>query len=115
MLPATHRMRSSREFAETIRSGVRVGGPRIVMHARTGEAGDGARVGFVVSRAVGGAVTRNRVKRRLRHLVAQHLDELGDLRLVVRALPRSAAEPDGLAEDVQTGLSRVHRRLAGAR
>ncbi|WP_114558358.1 ribonuclease P protein component [Desertihabitans aurantiacus] len=115
MLPAAHRMRSSREFAETIRSGVRVGGPRIVMHARTGEAGDGALVGFVVSRAVGDAVTRNRVKRRLRHLVAGHLDELGDLRLVVRALPRSASEPGLLGEDVEAGLARVHRRLAGTR
>ena len=47
-------------------------------------------VGFVVSRAVGSAVTRNLVRRRLRHLAAAHLDRLpADTRVVVRALPRS--------------------------
>jgi ribonuclease P protein component len=45
-------------------------------------------VGFVVSRAVGNAVVRNRVKRRLRHLVREHLASLpGSAVLVVRALP----------------------------
>ena len=45
----------------------------VVLHAAPGDpttsAGSGARVGFVVPRAVGPAVTRNRVRRRLRHLV----------------------------------------------
>ena len=52
-----------------------------------------ARVGFVVSRAVGSAVTRNRVKRRLRHLMRERVAGLdrGSL-LVVRANP-AAAEP----------------------
>jgi len=49
-------------------------------------------VGFVVSRAVGNAVVRNRVKRRLRHLVLEHLTSLpGSAVLVVRALPAAAA------------------------
>jgi ribonuclease P protein component len=47
-----------------------------------------ARAGFVVSRAVGGAVVRNAVTRRLRALVRERIDQLpaGSL-LVVRALP----------------------------
>jgi ribonuclease P protein component len=45
-----------------------------------------------VSRAVGPAVTRNRVRRRLRHLAAAQLDLLpAGSRVVVRALPRSAS------------------------
>lgn len=50
-----------------------------------------ARAGFVVSRAVGGAVVRNAVRRRLRHLVRDRLGDLppGSL-LVVRALPGAA-------------------------
>ena len=46
------------------------------------------RVGFVVSRAVGPAVVRNRVKRRLRHLMRDRLDQLGagTCAVVVRAL-----------------------------
>lgn len=48
-----------------------------------------ARFGFVVSKAVGGAVTRNLVKRRLRNLVRLHLLSSGsaNLDLVIRALP----------------------------
>ena len=50
------------------------------------------RVGFVVSRAVGPAVTRNLVKRRLRHLCRDRLHVLppGSM-LVVRALPGAAS------------------------
>ena len=48
-------------------------------------------IGFVVSKAVGNAVVRNRVKRRLRSLVANHFGRFENLdRVVVRALPRSA-------------------------
>ena len=53
----------------------------------------GPRVGFVVSKAVGNAVTRNRVKRRLRHLARERLDVAARRAavLVVRALPAAAA------------------------
>ena len=49
------------------------------------------RAGFVVSRAVGQATVRNRVKRRLRHLVRDRLPVLpAGAMLVVRALPAAA-------------------------
>lgn len=66
-------------------------------------------VGFVVSRAVGGAVRRNLVERRLRAILSSQLDGLpaGSL-TVVRALPASAsATYDELAADVTDGLRRV--------
>ena len=68
-----------------------------------------ARVGFVVSKAVGNAVARNRVKRRLRHLTREHLEGLpGRGVLVVRALPASAAASYAeLEQDLVRGLSRV--------
>ena len=116
-------MRRGDEFARAIRGGRRAGRPTLVAHlwsadesavrssveeARTGP----ARAGFVVSKAVGPAVTRNRVKRRLRHLVAQRLDELPDgAVLVIRALP-PAAEAHGreLARDLDSALGRLGRR-----
>lgn len=84
------------------------------MHARVDEPGSGAptRVGLVVSKAVGGAVQRNRVKRRLRHLVAPHVTTLpSDLTLVVRALPASAQQPELVAPDLEAALSKVRSRL----
>lgn len=49
------------------------------------------RVGFVVSKAVGNAVVRNRTKRRLRASMAGHLDRVGaGWDLVVRANPAAA-------------------------
>jgi ribonuclease P protein component len=67
-----------------------------------------ARAGFVVGRSVGGSVTRNRVSRRLRHLVAPLLKDLPDgSGLVVRALPAAAhASTDELARDLASGVRR---------
>jgi ribonuclease P protein component len=66
-------------------------------------------VGFVVSRAVGDAVTRNRVKRRLRHLAREHSSSLpASGVLVVRALPRAAeASYAELGDDLARCLQRV--------
>jgi ribonuclease P protein component len=70
------------------------------------------RVGFVVGRPVGNAVTRNRVKRRLRHLAAQHLPSTpGGVDLVVRALPRAAVAGDHLITDLDQAWVRAATRL----
>lgn len=69
-------------------------------------------VGFTVSKSVGNAATRNRVKRRLRHLTREHLPALeglpGRAALVVRALPAAAeASYEVLGADLGRSLSRV--------
>jgi ribonuclease P protein component len=70
---------------------------------------DPARVGFVVSKAVGPAVIRNRVKRRLRHLARESVRDLpGSAVLVVRALPGAAtAGYAELAADLERCMERV--------
>jgi hypothetical protein len=50
-------------------------------------------VGFVVPRAVGGAVTRNRVRRRLRALMEARLVANAGLDVVVAASAAAATEP----------------------
>jgi ribonuclease P protein component len=63
----------------------------------------------VVSRAIGNAVIRNRVKRRLRHLAREHVSSLpGTAVLVVRALPAAAtASYQELGADLERCLDRV--------
>jgi len=72
-------------------------------------------VGFAVSRAVGGAVVRNRVRRRLRHLVRSRLSLLprGSL-VVVRALPDAAKTPQRLEADLDAALHRAVARSGRA-
>jgi ribonuclease P protein component len=76
-----------------------------------GPTAEPARVGFVVNKAVGNAVLRNRVHRRLRAVMAAQLPGLpaGSL-TVVRALPPSGSSSfEELTADVQAALSRVLR------
>ncbi len=117
MLPAPFRMRTSALFDETVRNGVRAGRPSVVVHAsRSSTSGDeSVRVGFVVSRKVGNAVTRNRVKRRLRHLASALLrDTPAGVSIVVRALPEAATESNRLAEDLASAWRGCVRRLVVA-
>ena len=119
MLPAPARLRRSEDFRTTVRHGVRAGRPTLVVHADLVEhvvpEDDPlpAQVGFVVSRRVGNAVTRNRVKRRLRHLAAARLEQgaRSDLRVVVRALPAAATRPERLQEGFSQAWRRALERL----
>jgi len=93
VLAVDHRLRDSDAFRRTVRFGRRAGSAALVTHLLVGEpsGAEPARVGFVVSKAVGNAVVRNRVRRRLRHQVAPLLATLpAASELVVRALPASA-------------------------
>ena len=111
VLPASNRLRRSDDFRRAVRSGRRAGRRAVVVHLfRRDEAmAEPARVGFVVNKAVGNAVLRNRVHRRLRAVLAARLSDLppGSL-TVVRALPASAsATYDELVADVDGALRRV--------
>ena len=111
MLPAPYRMHNADDFRHTVRRGVRAARPTLVVHAAN--AAGGTRVGFVVSKAVGDAVRRNRVKRRLRHLAAARLrDTPAGTQLVIRALPVATEQPERLPADLDAAWSQVLNRLA---
>ncbi len=113
MLPAPHRLRTAADFTAAVRGSgaIRAGGGLVVMHANQGRQDGPARVGFVVSKAVGGAVVRNRTKRVLRHLVGARLDGIpAGYDLVVRANAAAANAPTSqLAAELDRLLARVLR------
>jgi ribonuclease P protein component len=119
VLPAAARLRRRADFTAVVRGGFRAGGPVLVVHlsppAPTASPAASTTAGFVVSRAVGPAVVRNRVRRRLRHLTRAHLGRLPvGAALVVRALPAAAsassAELDRqLGDGLGTALARSAR------
>jgi len=104
-------MRSGEDFRLTIRRGAKAAQPTLVTHVVPGTGGLTS-VGFVVSKGVGSAVDRNRVKRQLRHLMRDRLDRLpAGSRVVVRALPAAADSGSAtLADDLDAALSRSGAR-----
>ena len=109
-------MRRSSDIDHTVRSGSRSGRRLLVVHLARVAGTDSVLAGFAVSKAVGSAVVRNRVKRRLRHLVSARLERLDPgSRLVVRALPPAATATSGeLATDLDAALGSALRRLTSA-
>jgi len=113
VLPGHHRIRRTEDFRVVIRTGARAATQTLVVHARPSGAEGPARAGFVVGRSVGGAVTRNRVARQLRHQVAIRLVLLPvGTDVVVRALPKAAGSSGAdLQQDLDAALRRVMSKL----
>lgn len=89
----------------------------MVLHAIHTDARSGLppRVGFVVSKAVGNAVVRNRTKRVLRAVMAGRVAALPPgTDVVIRANPAAAGAPTPrLAADLDWLLASVLRRSGG--
>lgn len=104
-------MLRSEDFTTAVRSGARSGSRRLVIHYRAGETGvtAPALVGVVVPKnQVARAARRNRIKRRVRALMAQRLTCLEPgARLVVRALDGAdGATSRELGADIDRLLAR---------
>lgn len=117
-------MRDSADFAGVLRGRPTAGRSRgsgslfqVYAAASPARTGQPARVGLIVSKAVGGAVVRNRVKRVLRAALAPRLGSVpAGTDLVVRAAPASAAASyASVAAELDRLLPSVLRRLGGSR
>ncbi|RMI34101.1 ribonuclease P protein component [Nocardia stercoris] len=126
MLPEPYRLHHRADFSRTVRRGRRIGRRDLVVHAlvwptgpdeHTGEPfvrSGGPRFGLIVSKAVGSAVVRHRVARRLRHMCGALRDELpAETDIVIRALPGAADTPTAeLDRQLRAALHKLLRAPA---
>lgn len=98
-----------------VRNGARAGRPTVSVEARRRAEDGPVGLGFTASRKVGGAVARNRAKRRLREAARRLLPELGlagvDYVLVARQQTPEAPWA-ALLDDVGNALIRLRADLA---
>src|SRR4051794_4760115 len=120
MAPRRRRLSRSAEFERVYRQGRSKGNRYLVLYAFPREedssAAEGPRLGLSVSRRIGGAVDRNRVKRVLREAFwaeAERLPEGSDYVVVARPDSRELAEREG-TEGVQAALAELVGGLGGA-
>lgn len=111
--PRRFRLRKRKDFAQVQRSGARAGGTLMVVLVRKSRAKDApARMGFAVSKKVGNAPVRNRIKRRLRHLCRTQKELWHGLDVVLLLQPPAAeATFDELGAAFADGLGRARRAL----
>jgi ribonuclease P protein component len=108
----SRRLSRSAEFERVYRHGRSTANRYLVLYAFPNSSARRPRLGLSVSRKVGGAVERNRVKRLLREAFAQVEHELGpeqDVVVVARPEVRELAERDGL-DGVAAALAELIER-----
>ncbi len=115
------RLSRSAEFERVYRQGRSKANRHLVLYAfpreeeRAGAAPDGPRLGLSVSRRVGGAVDRSRVKRLLREAFWAEVERLpsgSDYVVVARPDSRELAEREGMV-GVQAALAELVDAMTG--
>jgi ribonuclease P protein component len=109
-----NRLRQRADFLATA-SGARVTTPGFIVQGRNREDSGPCRVGFTVSKKVGAAVERNRVRRRLRELVRRNgaplMQPRCDYVLVGRRVALSR-DFRAMGEELEGALKRLDMQLS---
>jgi ribonuclease P protein component len=114
-LPKHKRLRKRSEFQQVYQEGLRVPGRLFTLFYRQIASAEPGRFGLTVSRKVGGAVVRNRVKRLLRESI-RHSWELFPAGSEVVFHARNIMRDTDLAtvqSEVERGLDKAARRSGG--
>lgn len=109
-----HRITRGEDYRRIVRSGRRVGGALCIAHAVFRSQDTPARFGFIVSKAVGNAVVRNLVRRRMKS-IAEHQIQAGvvGVDVVFRMMPPSASASFAeLEAETARAMRRVQKEVA---
>ena len=83
MLASLNRLTSSTDFARTTKSGARASTRTLAGYIIAEPTLPETKIGFIVSKSIGGSVSRHRVTRQLRHLSKEQFHLLPQKSLVV--------------------------------
>lgn len=87
MLAKTARLTESGDFARATKSGLRYSTANFVGYLYPTGLNEPARAGLIISKTIGGSVTRHRIARQVRHVLQENYSQLPEGSLVVvRAL-----------------------------
>jgi len=110
--PKRVRLLRSQDFRRVYDEGSRYAGPFFAAFCVREPEGGGPHIGFTVPRALGKAVVRNRIRRRVREAVRVQLDQLNPQWSIV-INPRRKAFDAPLAE-IRSEVERLFRRCNGS-
>src|SRR5580698_8464988 len=114
--PRRGRLSRSADFDRVMRNGRSHAGRDLVLYVFPRGGDEPPRLGLSVSRKVGGAVERNRVKRLLREAFARESERLPDgtdAVVIARSSARELAEREGLS-GIQRALGELIGKVPGA-
>jgi ribonuclease P protein component len=102
------------EFLAVYDEGIRVSGDVLMLFVRPREQ-DGPRIGLTAGKRMGGAVERNRARRRVREAFRRHRDQFGAWDLVVNFRVGAANRTAVAVESEFLALVRRARRILAGR
>ena len=108
--PKTRRLLRPAEFRQVYDSGERVPGRSFTAFFWRAPAPDGPRIGFTATRALGKAVARNRMRRRVREAVRRNLPRLSPYYRIVFNLRRAASQMP--FAEIETEVTRLFDRCS---
>ena len=111
MLAQSARLTESADFARATKSGLRFSTPNFVGYLYPTNCDQPARAGLIISKNVGGSVTRHRIARKIRHTLRDVYPQLpsGGL-LVIRAL--NGAHSADVATEVTKIVGQLLKKLS---
>ena len=111
MLAKSARLTESADFARATKSGLRYSSQNFVGYLYPTNLDQPARAGLIISKNVGGSVTRHRIARQVRHTLREIYPQLptGSL-LVIRAL--NSAQSAAASEEVTKIIGQLLKKFS---